>query len=88
MNTNFFCLFLGGLSYEPLCKSIGKGSNVVVTSSPMTVQDPGPVSPPANQFSAECNQINPSVRRSMDASSLSAPSSDARSQVTFLYSVR
>ncbi|NWR63220.1 GLIS3 protein, partial [Bucorvus abyssinicus] len=62
-------------------KSIGRGScsNVIVTSSPMTVQDPGPVSPPANQFPAACNQISPSIQRSMDASSLNASPSDARS---------
>ncbi|NXL02435.1 GLIS3 protein, partial [Mesembrinibis cayennensis] len=61
-------------------KSIGKGScnNVIVTSSPMTVQQLGPVSPPANQVSTACNQISPSLQRSMDASSLSASPSDTR----------
>ncbi|NXW92310.1 GLIS3 protein, partial [Alopecoenas beccarii] len=62
-------------------KSIGKGScnNIIVTSSPMTVQQMGPVSPPANQVSTACNQISPSLQRSMDASSLSASPSDTRS---------
>lgn len=90
MKTNLpFFFFLGGIGYGPVCKSIGKGScdNVIVTSSPMTVQQMGPVSPPANQVSTACNQISPSLQRSMDASSLSASPSDARFQVTFLYSV-
>ncbi|NXX12106.1 GLIS3 protein, partial [Podargus strigoides] len=62
-------------------KSIGKGScnNVVVTSSPTAVQQLGPVSPPANQVSTACNQMSPSLQRSMDASSLSASPSDTRS---------
>ncbi|NXC72955.1 GLIS3 protein, partial [Anhinga anhinga] len=62
-------------------KSIGKGScnNVIVTSSPMTFQQLGPVSPPANQASTACNQISPSLQRSMDASSLSASPSETRS---------
>ncbi|NXK13407.1 GLIS3 protein, partial [Herpetotheres cachinnans] len=62
-------------------KSIGRGSchDVTVTSSPMTVQQLGPVSPPANQVSTACNQISPSLQRSMDASSLSASPSDTRS---------
>ncbi|KAF1406870.1 Zinc finger protein GLIS3, partial [Spheniscus humboldti] len=62
-------------------KSIGKGScnNVIVNSSPMTVQQLGPVSPPANQISTSCNHISPSLQRSMDASSLSASPSDTRS---------
>ncbi|NXV86977.1 GLIS3 protein, partial [Calonectris borealis] len=62
-------------------KSIGKGScnDVIVTSSPMTVQQLGPVSPPPNQVSTACNQISPSLQKSMDASSLSASSSDTRS---------
>ncbi|NXC18159.1 GLIS3 protein, partial [Corythaeola cristata] len=62
-------------------KSIGKGScsNVIVTSSPMAVQQLGPVSPPANQVSTACNQISPSLQRSMDASNLNASPSDARS---------
>nr|XP_021149755.1 zinc finger protein GLIS3 isoform X2 [Columba livia] len=45
----------------------------------MTVQQMGPVSPPANQVSTACNQISPSLQRSMDASSLSASPSDTRS---------
>ncbi|NXA53122.1 GLIS3 protein, partial [Nothocercus julius] len=62
-------------------KSIGKGScnNLVVTSSPMTVQRLGPVSPPANQVSTACNQISPSLQRSVDASNLGVPPSDTRS---------
>ncbi|NXS19188.1 GLIS3 protein, partial [Mystacornis crossleyi] len=62
-------------------KSIGKGSsnNAIVTSNPMTVQQLGPLSPLANQLSTACNQISPSLQRSMDASSLSASSSDTRS---------
>uniref|UniRef100_A0A8B9SY75 Uncharacterized protein n=1 Tax=Anas platyrhynchos TaxID=8839 RepID=A0A8B9SY75_ANAPL len=44
----------------------------------MTVQHLGPVSPPANQVSTACNQISPTLQRSMDASSLSVPSSDTR----------
>ncbi|NWI33149.1 GLIS3 protein, partial [Sula dactylatra] len=62
-------------------KSIGKGScnNVIVTSSPVTVQQLGPVSPPANQVSTACNQISPCSQRSTDASSLSASPSDTRS---------
>ncbi|NWX47435.1 GLIS3 protein, partial [Steatornis caripensis] len=61
--------------------SVGKVScnNAVVTSSPMTVQQLEPVSPPANQVSTACNQISPSLQRSMDASSLSASPSDTRS---------
>ncbi|NXT22312.1 GLIS3 protein, partial [Syrrhaptes paradoxus] len=51
-------------------KSIGKGScnNVVDTSSPLTVQQLRPVSPPSNQVSTACSQI-----------SLSASPSDTRS---------
>ncbi|KFP52969.1 Zinc finger protein GLIS3, partial [Cathartes aura] len=62
-------------------KSIGKGScnNVIVTSSPMPVQQLRPVSPPANQVSTACKQISPSLQRSMDASSLSVSPSDTRS---------
>ncbi|NXA40993.1 GLIS3 protein, partial [Eudromia elegans] len=62
-------------------KSIGKGScnNLVVTSSAMTVQRLGPISPPANQVSTACNQISPSLQRSMDASNLGIPPSDTRS---------
>ncbi|XP_009696794.1 PREDICTED: zinc finger protein GLIS3, partial [Cariama cristata] len=45
----------------------------------MTVQQLGPISPPANQVSTACNQISPSLQRSMDASSLSASPSDTRS---------
>ncbi|NWW96254.1 GLIS3 protein, partial [Rhynochetos jubatus] len=62
-------------------KSIGKGScsNVIVTSSPMTVQQLGPVSPPANHVSTACKQSSPSLQKSMDASSLSASPSDTRS---------
>ncbi|NXS55063.1 GLIS3 protein, partial [Brachypteracias leptosomus] len=61
-------------------KSVGKGScnNVIVTSSPMTVQQLGPVSPPANQVLTARNQISPSSQRSMGASSLSASPSDTR----------
>ncbi|NXN31198.1 GLIS3 protein, partial [Nycticryphes semicollaris] len=62
-------------------KSIGKGScnNVRVTSSPMTVRQLGPVSPLANPVSTACNQSSPSLQRSVDASSLRASPSDARS---------
>ncbi|NWY57787.1 GLIS3 protein, partial [Chionis minor] len=61
-------------------KSIGKGSsnNVRVTTSPMTLQQLGPVSPLNNQVSTACNQISPSLQRSMDASSLRASPSDTR----------
>ncbi|XP_063176887.1 zinc finger protein GLIS3 isoform X1 [Chroicocephalus ridibundus] len=71
----------GGLGYGPEYKSIGEGScnNVRVTASPMTVQQLGPVSPLANQVSTACNQISPSLQRSMDASSLRASPSDTRS---------
>ncbi|XP_030323263.1 zinc finger protein GLIS3 isoform X2 [Calypte anna] len=44
----------------------------------MTVQQRGPVSPPANQVSTACSQIIPSLQRSVDASSLSALPSDTR----------
>ncbi|KAM7076313.1 zinc finger protein GLIS3 isoform 3-T4 [Ciconia maguari] len=79
-NTFSPCTGEGGLGYGPQCKPIGKGScnNVIVTSSPMTVQELGPVSPPANQVSTACNQISPSLQRSLDASSLSASPSDTR----------
>ncbi|NWW78815.1 GLIS3 protein, partial [Climacteris rufus] len=62
-------------------KSIGKGSgnNAIVTSNSMTVEQLGPFSPSANQVSTACNQISPSLQRSMDASSLSASPSYARS---------
>ncbi|NXM82521.1 GLIS3 protein, partial [Oenanthe oenanthe] len=62
-------------------KSIGTGSgtNAVVTSSPMTVQQLGPPSPSENQLSAACSQTSPSSLRPMDASSLSASPSDTRS---------
>ncbi|NXS09609.1 GLIS3 protein, partial [Neodrepanis coruscans] len=62
-------------------KSIGKGScnNTIVISSPMTVQQLGPLLPSANQVSTACNQISPSLQRSMDASSVSASPSDTRS---------
>ncbi|XP_075582244.1 zinc finger protein GLIS3 isoform X2 [Pelecanus crispus] len=80
-NTFSPCTGEGGLGYGPQCKSIGKVScnNVIVTGSPMTVQQLGPVSPPANQVSTACNQITPSLKRSMDVSSLSASPSDTRS---------
>ncbi|XP_010171620.1 zinc finger protein GLIS3, partial [Antrostomus carolinensis] len=46
----------------------------------MTVQQLGPVSPPANQVSTACNQISPSLQRPMDdASSLNPSPSDTRS---------
>ncbi|KAM6035637.1 zinc finger protein GLIS3 isoform 2-T2 [Theristicus caerulescens] len=79
-NTFSPCTGEGDLGYGPQCKSIGKGScnNVIVTSSPMTVQQLGPVSPSANQVPTACNQISPSLQRSMDASSLSASPSDTR----------
>nr|XP_025956287.1 zinc finger protein GLIS3 [Dromaius novaehollandiae] len=75
------CTGKGGLGYGPQYKSIGKGScnNLVVTSSPMTVQRLGPISPPANQVSTACNQISPSLQRSVDASNLGVPPSDTRS---------
>uniref|UniRef100_A0A8B9U665 GLIS family zinc finger 3 n=1 Tax=Anas zonorhyncha TaxID=75864 RepID=A0A8B9U665_9AVES len=78
---NTFSPCTGSLGYGSQSKSNGKGScnNLVVTSSPMTVQHLGPVSPPANQVSTACNQISPTLQRSMDASSLSVPSSDTRS---------
>ncbi|NWW42713.1 GLIS3 protein, partial [Pedionomus torquatus] len=62
-------------------KSIGKGNcnNVRVTSSPMTVQQLGPLSPLTNQVSTAHNRISPSLQRSMDASSLRASPSDTRS---------
>ncbi|KYO20836.1 zinc finger protein GLIS3 [Alligator mississippiensis] len=71
----------GSLGYGPRCKSIGKGScnNLVVTSSPMTVQRLGPISPPANQVSTACNHISPSLQRAMNTSSLNIPPSDTRS---------
>nr|XP_009939230.1 PREDICTED: zinc finger protein GLIS3 [Opisthocomus hoazin] len=75
------CTGEGGLDYGPQCKSIGKGScdNVIVTSSPVTVQQLGPLSPPANRVSTACNQISPRLQRSMDVSSLSVSPSDTRS---------
>ncbi|XP_009876430.1 PREDICTED: zinc finger protein GLIS3, partial [Apaloderma vittatum] len=68
----------GGHGYGPQCKSVGKGScsNVIDTSSPMTVQQLGPISPPAHQVSTACNL---SLQTPVDASSLSASSSDTRS---------
>ncbi|NXV24339.1 GLIS3 protein, partial [Cepphus grylle] len=62
-------------------KSIGEGScnNERVTISPMAVQQLRPVSLLANQVSTACNQISPSLQRSMDASSLRASPSDTRS---------
>uniref|UniRef100_A0A8C4UA13 Uncharacterized protein n=2 Tax=Falco TaxID=8952 RepID=A0A8C4UA13_FALTI len=45
----------------------------------VTVQQLGPVSPPTNQVSTACNQVSPSLQRSMNASSLSASPSDTRS---------
>ncbi|XP_010149503.1 PREDICTED: zinc finger protein GLIS3, partial [Eurypyga helias] len=44
----------------------------------MTVQQLGPVSPPAIQVSTTCSQSSPSLQKSMDASSLSASPSDIR----------
>uniref|UniRef100_A0A8B9DEH4 GLIS family zinc finger 3 n=1 Tax=Anser cygnoides TaxID=8845 RepID=A0A8B9DEH4_ANSCY len=78
---NTFSPCTGGLHYGSQSKSNGKGScnNLVVTSSPMTVQRLGPVSPAANQVSTACNQISPTLQRSMDASSLGVPPSDTRS---------
>uniref|UniRef100_A0A8C3CLR1 GLIS family zinc finger 3 n=1 Tax=Cairina moschata TaxID=8855 RepID=A0A8C3CLR1_CAIMO len=78
---NTFSPCTGSLGYGSQSKSNGKGScnNLVVTSSPMTVQRLGPVSPPANQVSTACNQISPTLQRSMNTSSLSVPSSDTRS---------
>ncbi|XP_051644363.1 zinc finger protein GLIS3 isoform X2 [Manacus candei] len=75
---------LGGLGYGHEHKSIGKGSynNAVVTSIPMTVQQLGPLPPSAHQVSTACSQISPSLQRSMDASSLSAPLSDTRSHLS------
>ncbi|XP_052633531.1 zinc finger protein GLIS3 [Harpia harpyja] len=80
-NTFSPCTGEGGLGYGPQCKSVAKGScnNVIFASHPMTVQQLGPVSPPANQVSIACNQISPVLQRSMDASSLSTSPSDARS---------
>ncbi|KFQ28356.1 Zinc finger protein GLIS3, partial [Merops nubicus] len=61
-------------------KSVGKGScnSVKVSSSPMTVQQLGPVSPPATPVLLACSKISPTLQRSMDASNLSASSSDGR----------
>ncbi|XP_040434795.1 zinc finger protein GLIS3 [Falco naumanni] len=80
-NTFSPCTGEGGLGYGPQGKSTGKGSchDVIVTSSPVTVQQLGPVSPPTNQVSTACNQVSPSLQRSMNASSLSASPSDTRS---------
>ncbi|XP_028911269.1 zinc finger protein GLIS3 isoform X1 [Ornithorhynchus anatinus] len=71
----------GGLGYGPQCKSIGKSScnNLVVTSSPMMVQRLGPISPPASQVSTACNQISPSLQRTVNATSLNMLPSDTRS---------
>ncbi|NWY46186.1 GLIS3 protein, partial [Sylvia atricapilla] len=62
-------------------KSIGKGSssNAIITSNPMTVQQLGSLPPSVNQLPTACSQINSSLQRSMDASSLSASPSDTRS---------
>ncbi|XP_030049673.1 zinc finger protein GLIS3 isoform X2 [Microcaecilia unicolor] len=70
----------GGAGYGHPCKSTGKGSsnNLVVTSSPMMVQQLGPLSPPGNQASTACNQIMPSFQRPTNLSHLSIPPSDAR----------
>ncbi|XP_062455925.1 zinc finger protein GLIS3 [Rhea pennata] len=83
-NTFSSCTGKGGLGYGPQSKSIGKGScnNLVVTSSPMTVQRLGPISAPANQVSTACNQISPSLQRSVDASNLGVLPSDTRSLVS------
>ncbi|XP_017663786.1 PREDICTED: zinc finger protein GLIS3 isoform X2 [Lepidothrix coronata] len=48
----------------------------------MTVQQLGPLPPSAHQVSTACSQISPSLQRSMDASSLSAPLSDTRSHLS------
>ncbi|XP_065600249.1 zinc finger protein GLIS3 [Cyrtonyx montezumae] len=50
----------------------------MTTSSPMTVQQLGPVSPPANQVSTACNQISPHLKTPMDAASLNISPSDTR----------
>ncbi|NWU41060.1 GLIS3 protein, partial [Hylia prasina] len=59
-------------------KPVGKGSSrdAVVTRNPMTVQQLGPLSPSVNHLPRACSH---SLQRSMDASSLSASPSDARS---------
>ncbi|XP_009985930.1 PREDICTED: zinc finger protein GLIS3, partial [Tauraco erythrolophus] len=49
----------------------------------MAVQQLGPVSPPANLVSTACNQVIPSLQRSVDASSLGASPSDTRSLLSF-----
>ncbi|XP_064032683.1 zinc finger protein GLIS3 [Pogoniulus pusillus] len=78
-NTFSPCTDEGGLGYGPQCRSVGKGScgNVIVTSSPMRVQQLEPVPSSANQVSTSFNQISPSLQRCMDASRLST-SSDTR----------
>ncbi|XP_032531560.1 zinc finger protein GLIS3 isoform X2 [Chiroxiphia lanceolata] len=48
----------------------------------MTVQQLGPLPPSTHQVSTACSQISPSLKRCMDASSLSAPLSDTRSQLS------
>ncbi|NWR93093.1 GLIS3 protein, partial [Furnarius figulus] len=61
-------------------KSVGKGSynNAIVTSSPMTVEQLGSLPPSVHQVSTACSQISPSLQMSVDASNLSASSSDTR----------
>lgn len=78
-------LLLGRLGYGSQCMSIGKSScsDLVITGSPMTVQQLGPVLPPASQVSTACSQISPHLQRSMDVSGLSIPPSDTRSSVNF-----
>ncbi|XP_061485162.1 zinc finger protein GLIS3 isoform X2 [Rhineura floridana] len=45
----------------------------------MMVQRLGPLSPPAQQVSTACNQISPSLQRTMNAANLNLPPSDTRS---------
>ncbi|POI34640.1 hypothetical protein CIB84_001608, partial [Bambusicola thoracicus] len=72
------------LGYGSQCMSIGKSScsDLVITSSPMTVQQLGPVLPPTSQISTACNQISPHLQRSMDISSQSIPPSYTRSPLS------
>ncbi|KAG8455195.1 hypothetical protein GDO86_001405 [Hymenochirus boettgeri] len=73
--------FKGSLGFGPQCKSSGKNScnNLMVTSSPMMVQRLGPISPPASQAATACNQIGPSLQRTLNLQHLAIPSSDTRS---------
>ncbi|KAM4809334.1 zinc finger protein GLIS3 [Rhinophrynus dorsalis] len=71
----------GSLGFGPQCKTAGKGNcnNLMVTSSPMMVQRLGPISPPANQAATACNQISPSLQRTLNLQHLAIPPSETRS---------